>query len=251
MKLPTWARLELVAPIVTIFGAALALLLQSYGTIQFTKGEGFIIGLIAILAIDALIERVKVLNEIRNDVNRIAARNDTLQDIFQPRTALKPLEDRFLTSKSIDIAAPSLLAIVTSHHELLVKKASEGCKIRLLLQNPNNEVLIKTSYILVAALSPDDQKEEIVKSLNRLTDKNPYLQSGLIQIRTHDYPFTHSLLITNSEVPSGELRVELYIQGRRPNRTPGFVVHKARDPNLFDEFTREFNDLWEKAQQYP
>src|SRR6266511_3051224 len=185
MKRPTWLKLDLLAPIATIFGAASATFLHSYGIIKLTAGEGFIIGLIAILAIDALIERVKILNEIRNDIKGIIIRNATLQDIFQPRTAQRPLEDRLATAKSIDIAAPSLLAITTSHHELLLKKANEGCKIRLLLQNPNNEVLMKTSYTLVAALSPDDQKEEIVKSLNRLTDKNPYLQAELIQIRTH------------------------------------------------------------------
>jgi hypothetical protein len=243
-------RLELLAPIVVIFGAASAPFLNSYSVVPLTKGEEFIVGLIAVLAIDALIERVKVLNEIRIDVKRIATRNASLQDIFQPRTLLGPLEDRLANAKSIDIAGPSLNAIAKSQHELLLKKAGEGCKIRLLLLSPHNETLMKNSYSLVASITPEEQKGEIISSLDRFVNNNLYLQSGTFQIRTYDYPFPHGILITNSDLPSGELRVEMYIPGRRPNRTPGFTVHKATDPERFDEFAREFNDLWDKAQPY-
>jgi len=247
MKRPTWLKLDLLAPIVTILVAATVPALYSLGIIQLTVGEGFIIGLIAVLAIDALIERVKVLNEIRNDVKQLMLRSLTSQDVFQTRPS-SPLEDRLANAKSLDIAAPSLNAIAKTQHDLLLKKASEGCKIRLLLLNPHNEELMKYTYLLMGATSPEEQKGEILSSLDRFTNHNPYLQSGLLQIRMHDYPLTHGLFITNSDMPNGKLRVETYIKDRRPNRTPGFVVHKATDPWTFNQYTNEFNDLWDKAQ---
>jgi hypothetical protein len=87
-------------------------------------------------------------------------------------------------------------------------------------------------------------------SLNTLTSEKELFDSGLAQIRIIDHPLSHGLFIINGENSTGELRVETYIYKRRPNRTPGFLIRKSQDPELFDLFFNEFNEMWDKAQSY-
>lgn len=207
------------------------------------------LGVLALLAFAFLGNRHR-LEKIGSDIQQIAKHRTSLGDILGPRNVLPPLRKRLAAARSLDISGMSLLAIATSHHELLIEKARTGCRIRLMLLNPQNEGLMEMTASFVGSLVAETHRHEIHASLNTLTSDPALFESSLVEIRLSDYPLSHSHFIINGDAPQGEMRIELYMHRRRPSGTPGFIIQKAHDPTWFDLFWQEFNTLWKTATPY-
>jgi hypothetical protein len=169
--------------------------------------------------------------------------------LLESRGAEQRLDILFENAYTIDIAGMSLASIARQYVDLLYRKASQGCVVRLLLLNPENFCLMLTASSFLTRETPDGQANEIRDSLQKLSDDPLFGQT--FQVKLSNYPLAHGLLIINGRVPDAKMRVEMYMHSMRPNWTPGFWLHrKDKDNKWFDNFYEEFNILWEKASPY-
>ena len=176
-----------------------------------------------------------------------------LDKLFLTRAQLPVFEEQLADAQSIDICGMSLLGVATRHPGPLLAKAKRGCKLRLLLLNPENENLMKLIASFVPSFTIEDHTEAIKTSLKfQLLTKDPALyKSDLVQIRLYDYPLAHGMLIINRDMPNGRLRVEMYMHTSLPADSPGFYVAQKDWPRLFNIFAAEFDADWASATPYP
>ena len=245
-----WLTFERLIPGATILLAFVAQALELFGVITLSLGEKLLLLLIGLLAIDALTERLTVLENIRSDIRKIGKNQISLNDIFHFRAGLPPLEEQLATAKSIDVCGMSLLSISTEHRELLLDKVKKGCRIRLLLPNSRDENLMQKIAPFVGTLSPEIHTQAITTSLDSLNSLPALVDSKLMEIRICKYPPAHGLFIINGDTPEGEMRVEMYVYKRVPRNTPGFYIRKSQDLNWFEIFWTEFEELWASATPY-
>ena len=250
MKWRLWIKPERLIPSATILLAFTAQALDLFSVISLSLGEQIILLLLTLIAIDALTERITVLDGIKTDIKNIGRGKAQLSELLNYRSQLPPLEDRLSGAKSIDICGMSLLAISTEYRGLLLKKVMNGCRVRLIILNPLNESLMQMITTLVSYAAPEVHTHAITTSLASLSSDSAFINSDLVQIRLLDYPLAHGLFIMNGDTPTGEMRVELYMHNETPRNTPGFSIKREKDPEWFNYFLTEFQELWERAVPY-
>ncbi|MBE7467789.1 MAG: hypothetical protein HS114_01445 [Anaerolineales bacterium] len=247
MKLRSWLKFERLIPSATILLAFVAQALDLLNIIQLSLGEQLILLLIGLLGVDALTERLSMLEKIRDEIKALDGNSPVrASKFFQPRDKIAPLQDRISDVQSIDICGISLLAISTQHYNLLLK-VRKGCKIRLLLLNPNNDALIE--ILAGFASKPEIIQQEIRTSLSNFFIDQNFTNSKFVEIRVSDYIIPHTMLITDADKSKGKMRVEMYA-GKWASSRPGFDVCKSEDPAWFNLFLTQFNELWSKAKPY-
>ncbi len=247
-----WLKRERLIPIGTVIVAFGAEVLAVSGKIFLDKvGMHIILWLLLLIAFDALIERVTILERINSDIRNIGRHRVHLTEIFKTRSQLPPLKERLEKAQSIDIVALSLFIIATHHYDLLKKKVKEDkCKIRLVRLNPDDENLMKKTYIFSPFSNPKSYRDTIVTAWDTLTEDKEFVKSEHVQLYTYNFPLAHGLFIVNGDKPDGKMRIEMYLRNKATAEVPGFSILKAEDPELFDTFLAEFNAILEKATLY-
>jgi len=227
--------------------AFIAEALELFGIIELSLGEQIILILVGLLAIDALTERLTVLEGIKNEIKSINIPKSGSKYFLKHRKDLPKLEERLENAKALDICGHSLLAISTQNTDLIQEKLKSGCDIRALILNSSDEKLMEMSCNFVGDYSPTTLAREIRTSISSFLAFPKYENSGTLEIRIYDYPLAHNILIVNGLYENGNMRVEPYITKRRAPTNPGFDVHKSDDPVWFEVFYKEFNDQWDMA----
>src|SRR5271157_5948153 len=227
----------------TILLAIVVSFLGVFGIVKFEIISAAILATLGLLASSLL--------TIRRSVR------PTLDDLFNTRAQLPTFEEQLADAQSIDICGMSLLAVATQHRGFLLEKVARGCKIRLLLLNPDNESLMNMIAPFVTALTPEQyptavqqhtkaveqHTKAIVTSLSFLTSE-PILYNS---VRLYDYPLAHAMLISNRNMPNGALRLEMYMHTRLPADAPGFYILRKDEPGWFNLFAAEFEAHWASA----
>jgi len=246
-----WFRLERLIPAATIFLAFGVQVFNLVGWVTLSLGEQIILLLIGLLVVDALTERLAVLEKIRADLKTIGARGKQVGDVLRVRDqSVSSMEDRLARARSLDIAGTGLLGLTLTYSELLAPKAKNGCHIRLLLLNPKNSELMKTTNSLVGNLPLDSHVNEVETSVKVLGDLLASSEFPSLEVRLSDFPLPHTLFIVNGNNSSGEMQVESYMHLKRPSMVPSVMIHKNEDPKWFEMFWDEFNSLWDAATPY-
>lgn len=199
---------------------------------------------------EALTERLNLLENISFEIKEIIRKKTPLDEFFLSRAQLPPLEKQIEDAESIDICGMSLLAISTRHRKMLLSKVEKGCKIRLLLLNPNNESLMQMVSPFIGSLTIAAHTRAIFTSLDCLTSDSDFFNSERVEIRLYNYPLAHGMLIINRDTRRGKLRVETYMSGNMPADAPGLYIHKNEEPAWFEFYCKEFEEIWANASPY-
>ena len=241
-----WFKPEKLVPFFTIAVAFVAQILALLQFIQLTVGEQLILLLLALLAIDALTERLKLFEKLKEEINNLWTGQNTTGNFFSLRYEIPPLRDFIADARSIDICGASLLAVITQNRELISKKVEEGCKIRLLFYNYQNDELINMAYEPSGSPNPENLLREIKMSLDILRSIQSF-GKGAIEVRLLDQPIAHTILVTDASTLKGKMRVELYVTGKDGPHRPGFFLVRNKASLWYDTFFDEFEIMWHKA----
>lgn len=252
MKWKAWIKLERLIPAVTILSAIVASVLSLFNVIQLSGGERIVIVLLALLAGDALTERLAILQKMREEIKALKQGPVTASSFFRLRAQLRSLADKLATTtpQTIDACGMSLLGLSTQHSGLLVRKVQEGSQMRLLLLNSENADLTQLTYRLGGVNASTRLVQEIRTSRSALLSDPQFIGSDQVQIRIYDYAIGHAMLIIDGNKPGGELRVAMYITGRVAEDRPVFTIRRDEDREWFELFQKEFQEMWEKATPY-
>jgi hypothetical protein len=237
-----WLQWDRLVPGATILLTVVAQGLSLFGVIRLSLGENLIVLLLALLAVDALTERLTILEKIRNDIKNIDNR------ILLDRNELSPLPHRIAQCRTIHFVGMSLVSLAVQHYGDLAKKAQEGCEIRILVLNPNNDQLIKTTCSFVRSLTPDAHRQQILTSLDTLCSNLKKFKT--VDIHITDYPISHNFFAVNAEKMDGEMWIEPYLSWGTPYERPCIHLQQSKDPTWFERFWIEYEEMWSHSKPY-
>lgn len=108
---------------------------------------------------------------------------------------------------------------------------------RLLLPNPDG-----VSFIY----SAEPYHPEIAEYIRHATNKA--IESGT-RVRWYDHFVFQSIMLVDTDKPSGWVHVELVLPHSKVERRPGFTVYKRQSEDTVSELQRIFNEMWDDAKE--
>lgn len=151
---------------------------------------------------------------------------------------------RFADAPSIAIHAYSMQTLVTSFMSFFVRKATEGCKLRFLLLNPNSAAVSVVAGVTEEGAQLRQDIERTVASLHRL------LAHTNVELRFTPVPSPFGLVVADAEGSARRVEVELYAYDVVAADRPHFTLTPERDGPWYEFFLTQFERLWKSARPY-
>jgi len=123
-----WLKISRLVPLMTIVVAGGVGILALLGRFQASLAEGIIITILALLAVDALTERLSLLEKIESQLGSFVS-TECLRD----RSQLPSPQERAQTASEIAVVAVSAISLMVPYLGFFEQKMIEGCKLRFVL----------------------------------------------------------------------------------------------------------------------
>jgi hypothetical protein len=131
-KWKRWIKPGRLIPSLTILGAGSVGVLSYLGIVVLSIPESIIIALLGLLAVDAFVERIDILERIENKLSRAR-----VGEPLKRRVDLLPIREEATNASEICIIAVAATTLITYHHNFFESLIRNGCKIRIILLNPD------------------------------------------------------------------------------------------------------------------
>lgn len=188
-------------------------------------------------------------NEIRNAIEELGLRHSEQEEnIIRVSTGDESIFENLNNANSIDIMANTSRTFFGKYIRKMTNAiANNGCRVRILLSNPENEIW---NYECVnEGLCPGlDIKNEIEQVKNILKNKmdvlkehKPSLKAGSIELKMYSNLPTCSIIIINNEIARHTPYLPLTHSGEVPN------YDVTKEGRIFKEYQDVFQRVWEKS----
>lgn len=235
-------RLSHIIGILTISGAGCAIILSLLKIIDLTRAEEIIITLIGLIAIDALIERLNILEKIESKL-----------DLQQYKPALRKRVEVITPDKmaknasSFYVMAISACSIAIPYVELYESKLKEGCNIRIILLSPKSRYLNAVDLQNLDNIQTKLHIDSALEALTPLEKKRNY--KGKFEIRLSEVFFPFSIVGVDFEKSSGKMTVEYHCYKVPLDSRPHIFLEKEKDPFWFGFYQNQFELAWADAKR--
>ena len=126
---------------------------------------------------------------------------------------------------------------------------NRGCRVRLLVINPENPIL--TNDQVTAALCPGTDIRGEVRSVvstlqlvkERLERRSPRLSRGSLEVRQYNFAPTGSLVIVNGD----SARHTPYLPYSHSSEVPVYDIVRKPAAGLLDLFQKTFEEAWQRS----
>ncbi len=242
-----WLSVERLLPLVAILSGLILEVLSYTKYLPLTTGEQIILGILILLSVDTLVERTHSLARIENKIDNLVRVSPQL--FFKQREDFPPLRERLEAADQIAISGLSLATMKTSHFGLVQRKLEEGCHIKLLVLNPENEgILNLASKSFIETQNVMDLKNEIKATLNQYEGLlREYSSTNALEIRVMDEFPPCSFILTDWDNLRGCIKAELYLSHITSTERPHFTLMKNQDRKWFEIFKNNFDSQWNNA----
>lgn len=244
-----WRRLTRLLPLMTIIAGFGVLLLTNLGIIDFsTYFEQIVIFMLGLLAVDTIVERMQILDQINLNLNRLVAKSSN--PILNWETELEnstPLEVYLQGANELFVSGGHLYFLMSRQRGLLQKwlYKNKNAKLMLILEDPHTALSGQTpiwnsDVDQTRRIYSEDIKNslKIIWSLSREFPKR-------VEARLTDQVPSLSVMIIDRA--KARVCLNLYLGGTA-NR-PIFELSKAQAPKWFELFEERYRiRLWESAR---
>lgn len=234
MRWGDWFKLSRIIPISTIIVGAIVVSLILSGTIQASLIEGVIISLLTLLSIDALTERLNVLE-------RIEAHLKEKTSILRRSNELGSFNDYTSNAQELLILAVSGTSIIGPNYNFLEEKIKEGCRFKILLLDPSSTALSVWDSTIKGATTQTDINSTL-KVLQSITKVK--LQNNQIQVKLLPVFLPFSMVVVNPNKTNASMIVEFH--SYKTERNHVFLTRKE-DDYWFHYYLHQFNSAWNDA----
>ncbi len=191
------------------------------------------------------------VNEVINPLASFGVRN-----FYVNRDQLPRIPEQLRRSRSeIFAVGLSLGSLVLDHHQLLVEKALAGCKIKLLMMNPNangdlNPLVGRMSDNIDTPQYETELRTRLERTkdwIARFRDRNPTFKDR-IEVRLYDCVPTLALLMLDADTDVGKITVEMLPYGRAAIDRPSFDLEFKGETSLYRRLHSYYSVLWQKSK---
>jgi hypothetical protein len=235
--------------LIVIIGAIVISILSFGGRIPIDQA---ILSVLALLAVDGLVERLDLLAGIEEDVQSI---RETLTpairaDAFLKRRKDFPRMEQLISEARSEIwVAGVTLDTMATLARTFESKVQQGFHVRLLALSPEGDALPLASQY--HASSPEFTATRIKSNLATLASRLASGKDGLVEIRVIDRVFPTGYFIADPNSPQGQMIVQLYLYNIDAEEAPLFKLSRADDPRWFSLYMRQFEQAWIEGTEFP
>jgi hypothetical protein len=232
-----WIQPGRLVPLLTILGAAGFVVAGWFRFVTLTIPEGVIISLLCLLAVDALVERLNVLEKVERHLKNRSAEHP----LRKREGILTP--DRFARhASSVHILAISGISIVKQFENFYRQKIKDGCRLEFLLLRPDNlmiEIWKKQN------LGSSATKPHIISSLEVLRPLSVSLKApGSCEVRLLDMFAPFSIVGLDFEKSTARMIVEFHGYKTSPDERAHILLTRDGDPFWFRFYMKQFQLAW-------
>jgi len=240
-----WLRPNRLIPLLTILSAGVAIVLSLLNIIQLTVAEQIVIALLALLAVDALTERLSVLEKIEAKLEEIEAELEDLPALqaLRSRDVLPSIENQAAQASEICIAAVS--AVSLSHHAGFYRsKIAGGCKIRVILLDPQGQSLQTWELQNKKPTAAGDIKGTLMGFEDLVKMK---ATEGGCEVRLSKVFLPYSVVAVDMNKKSGSMIVEFHAYKRLVDERPHVFLTPTQNSKWFNFYREQFEEAWSQA----
>lgn len=236
-----------VVPLLIIVGAFIGTFVATPFGLQ---RDQLLLGLLAFLAIDALLERLELLANIEKDVRtlkELVASRTTGKDFLRHRRDFPRLEHLIADAKKEIWVSGVTLDTMATLTGVFDSKLKEGFKLRFLVVSPEESTVEETSDYF--GVDTDDLVERIRANLNTLYKRLADRQQ--VEIRTIRHRPALGYFIVDPHHGQGYMTIASYmyrIQGSEVS--PMLLLSKKTDSYWFDIYLKDFETLWNNTAKW-
>lgn len=235
-----WLKPSRFLPLLTILGAGTANLLSLLGILKLTVPESIIIALLALLSVDSLVERIRILEKIEHRLNTVSS-NQTLRKRIQMP---KP-NDQAANASEICVLGVSANYAIPQFRGFYENRIRAGCKVRVILLNPESNSL-ETWKLLSKSSYTKDHIEATLSVLKELMQKAKV--KGKCEVRLSDVLYPFSIFAVNLRAETGSMIVEYYSYDVPSDDRPHIQLTALGDAYWFGYYKQQFESAWSDAK---
>lgn len=232
-----WFRPSRLVPLLTILGAGVAIVLSLLQILQLSTAEGIIIALLALLTVDALNERLSLLEKIESRLSNLPAG----QILKKRPDILSPVEHAKQASEIwIDIVSGS--SVIPPYLGFYESKLKDGCNIRVVVLNPKGPSLPAWNLLVRHTYSEQniDSTLKVLKGLLLLKAK------GKCEVRLSNVFLPFSIFAVDPKKGTGSMIVEYHSYKVPLDDRPHIRLTTADSP-WFNYYRQQFEQHWSDA----
>jgi len=244
----SWFQFQRLIPLSTALGALLAVMTSFVGIINLTTFEQIVLTLLGLISIDALTERLKLLEQMSDNIRMLAGSSEAQPTLIWENELLQlaPLELYLRGCEELFVSGGHLYYLLSGQHELIRSWLYQNKKttLKLILENPDAAFNGKTP---VWSSSIDKSRkpyvQEIGFSLSIISNLMKEFPNR-IEVRLTDQTPSLTVMIVDRE--KARVGLNLYLGGRE--RRPFFEIVKSKQPDWFKLFEDRYrNLLWTES----
>jgi hypothetical protein len=235
-----WISFKRLVPLGTALFALGAEVAHVFGLAPTLDVEAVVLFVLALLALDALVERVGIVERIERHLSRLET-----PSVLRDRAELVKIDELAFGADELAACGATLFSLVPQQHDFLLKKLNAGMSMRFVVLDSKspawqiwNDVEIPTPTDLDTTL----------KTFASLMNKHT---AGNIEVRVAPFMLPSSLVIANTSQTTGRMNVEFAFNGvaTLPHR-PHIYIARSSSPQWFEFFCDRFEKLWERSKPY-
>lgn len=166
---------------------------------------------------------------------------------LQSRSDLKSLEEQTRTASEIIILAISGVSLIGPHFGLFTRKLQEGCRLRLILLDPESQA-VNTWNLIAQYIATKREIEATLQQLSELTKSERY--KGQCEVRLAPVFSPFSMVIIDSNKPTCRMVVEYHAFSTPVINRPHVQLTRVGNWNWFDFYMGQFEKVWSDAKSW-
>lgn len=251
-SLHNWINLQRAVPLTTAILAFVAIAAARLGFLNLSIPEQLLLAVLGLLAVDALVERMRILEHIHHSLDIIGRRAE-----FQPRLMWEtdllqevPLDKELQGVNELFVSGGSLFGLLSRQRDLIRRWLSQtiDAKLLLILEDPEAARKGKTPvWSSDIDRGRETYAQDIERSLTIIKSLKEEFSEKIEARLTDQVPSLTIMMIDRSKA---RVFLNLYMGG--PEQRPIFELSKTRHPEWFRLFKERYYDqLWKESRPWP
>jgi hypothetical protein len=244
---PRVLNLQNAVPILTIIIGVVATF--NYKLLGLQDAQTAITLLLTFLVVDALVSRIGVLNDIKDNTDLITKQfTNKSTELIGIRGDFGSTEDLIKKAKKELWISGVALDYVSKLTSLFQEQTDRGVTIRFLAIDPNPRTMEDTGGYLNE--NSVILKSRIKNNLTEIHNKLSIDNSGKVTIKTTRFRLALGHFIVDPNEPDGYMRIETYTCHSDQTGRPMLQFFKERDPKWFDIYKKDYEKMWKNSQEW-
>lgn len=236
-----WISTSRLIPLMTILGAGLAVVLSLLKLIDLSTADEIIIALLALVAVDALNERLNILEKIESRLRDI----DSTQGLKGRYEMQNPVQQAGNASE-ICLCVIHGTTVIFPYVGFYATRMKEGCNIRIILLSPDSPAVG-----LINLRSKHSQtKQHIISALDTLEGLVGMQAKGRCEVRLASTSIPFSMFAVDLNKPSGFMNVEYYAYKVAIDDRPHVFLAASDCPYWFTYYKQQFEAIWSDSMTW-